>query len=559
MAPTLPMAEPMQVCGLLWPMTSALADPDLLFELMSTNPAGVVLVEAAGDLPVVYCNASFLRALGSADQQVLGSALPELLPQAERAPFTAACVEAIRTGLPQHLAAGQLASWRGSHYPLRGPAGRVTHVLSFLVPGGGPPADDARRMRRAQERVVGALAGAGGRLEPDSDVHGFLTELAATIGDLVAARRTAFWLYEPAARTMTPQPGAAGFREGQLDSVGAVPWGRGQPGAERGTAHDLLGDMPHRRALRNLGVGDFVVVPWRVGDESLGILTAFDSTRASGFVEEDVWTLQAAAGVAALMWQHRRADRELAESREREAVRLRQQIEQATQLEQLKTDFLKLASHELRGPLGVVRGYLSMIEDGTLGEVGDAVASVLPLLQAKLEEMNQLIDEMLETARLDDDALELRLTRLDLREVARTAIHGLEPLAGTRHRLVVEMPAEPMNVMGNRSRLGMILTNLVHNAIKYSPAGGDVIVRGAVADGLAHVSVRDSGVGIAPADVGRLFTRFGRVTTPDTAAIPGTGLGLYLARDLARRQGGDVDVASASGEGSTFTLTLPAV
>jgi signal transduction histidine kinase len=105
----------------------------------------------------------------------------------------------------------------------------------------------------------------------------------------------------------------------------------------------------------------------------------------------------------------------------------------------------------------------------------------------------------------------------------------------------------------------MVVANLVHNALKYSPAGGEVRVSASrAADGRAEVAVADEGVGIAAEDLDRLFTRFGRIVTPETAGIPGTGLGLYLARDLARRHGGDVGVTSEPGRGSTFTLALPA-
>jgi signal transduction histidine kinase len=105
----------------------------------------------------------------------------------------------------------------------------------------------------------------------------------------------------------------------------------------------------------------------------------------------------------------------------------------------------------------------------------------------------------------------------------------------------------------------MIVTNLLHNAIKYSPRGGEVRVSCAVQDGTACVAVSDEGMGIAEADQARLFTRFGRIATEETRSIPGTGLGLYLARDLARRHDGGIGVSSQPGRGSTFTLTLPLV
>src|SRR5262249_49946832 len=169
----------------------------------------------------------------------------------------------------------------------------------------------------------------------------------------------------------------------------------------------------------------------------------------------------------------------------------------------------------------------------------------------------QLINEIVETARLEDSALELQFNRLDLRDVVWAALHALEPLTGEGHRLVTSIADQPVAVVGDASRLRMVVTNLVHNAITYSPQGGGVCVTCDVEDGLARVAVTDQGVGIAAEDRDRLFTRFGRIVTRDTAGLPGTGLGLYLARDLARRHGGDVTVQSQPGRGSTFTPSLP--
>jgi len=109
----------------------------------------------------------------------------------------------------------------------------------------------------------------------------------------------------------------------------------------------------------------------------------------------------------------------------------------------------------------------------------------------------------------------------------------------------------------DRGRLLTILTNLIENAIKYSPAGGPVKVGIGVRDGMAEVTVRDKGLGIAAADLPRLFSRFGRIVTADNSNIPGTGLGLYFARELARMQGGEITVRSQEGAGSAFTISLP--
>ncbi len=456
--------------------------------------------------------------------------------------------------------------WNVSLYPLRGPAGQVTHVLTFMIDVS-DQAGTRARTKDAQQRVLTGLGGIGRHLSERRDGEAFCAELTEMLADLVPAASAAVWLYDPDTRTISPQPGAFGFEPAELERLRGIPCHPDGHGVlERIVFHDQVVDehvdgiWAHRdlygSAIHGLGLVDTLSVAWRAGEHRLGMVAVYGSKRASGFSEEDAWVLQAAASAAAFVRDHRQADDALAALRAREAASLRQQAEQSIELERLKTDFLKLASHELRGPLGVVRGYLSMMEDGTLAPVGPCVEPVLPLLRAKVDEMNQLINEMLDTARLEDSALQLRLTRVDLREVVQEAVRTLAPLAEGHHRFVTEASG-PVVVVADRSRLSMIVTNLVHNAMKYSPGGGDVVIACEAAGARAWLSVSDRGLGIAPDHLDRLFTRFGRIVTPETAGISGTGLGLYLARDLARRHGGDVEVVSEPGRGSTFTLTLP--
>jgi PAS domain S-box-containing protein len=238
--------------------------------------------------------------------------------------------------------------------------------------------------------------------------------------------------------------------------------------------------------------------------------------------------------------------------------RTRENSERLEALEHTKSQFLNLASHELRGPLSVVRGYVSMIEDGTLGNVTPEVKSVLPIVSSKLRQMDLLVNDMLETARLEDSRMQLDLEPLDLRDAVRRAVESLEPIDSERHNVALRLPSQPVMVVADVMRVGNILSNLIDNAIKYSPDGGEVVSTVSSRDGMAMVSVRDPGIGIAQQDMDTLFTRFGRVVTKHNRHIPGTGLGLYLSRELARLHGGDLTVVSSPGLGSTFTLTLPA-
>jgi signal transduction histidine kinase len=251
--------------------------------------------------------------------------------------------------------------------------------------------------------------------------------------------------------------------------------------------------------------------------------------------------------------------REKLEARRRhqqDADRLREKAEHLAEMEKAKSDFLRLASHELRGPAATLTGYLSMIEDESLGPIPQRLRPVMPLLKAKAHQINILANEMVEAARLEDQRPQLERKRVDLRELVRRTLLIAGTTASRKHRLRFEdAVGREVWVMGDLMRLEIVVNNLVDNAIKYSPRGGDVIAALSTDQSLARVAVRDKGIGIAADDMSRLFVRFSRLG--QLSEVPGTGLGLYLVRELARLHGGDITVVSTPGEGSEFTLSLP--
>ncbi|HSS60186.1 MAG TPA: HAMP domain-containing sensor histidine kinase [Candidatus Limnocylindrales bacterium] len=232
--------------------------------------------------------------------------------------------------------------------------------------------------------------------------------------------------------------------------------------------------------------------------------------------------------------------------------------ERLAAIEKNKSQFLNLASHELRGPVTVIRGYVSMLEDGMLGQLNERGRKAADVMASKVSEMNEMIEEMIDAARLEEGGITLRTVDSDLRDIVRDAVETVAPLAEARHRIEVDLPDRKVRVKVDPDRTRTIVANLLSNAIKYSPDGGTVTCQVRVRAGIARVAVTDEGVGIARESLPTLFTRFGRVITPRTEHLKGTGLGLFLARQLARIQGGDITVASVEGKGSTFTLQLPA-
>ncbi len=243
-----------------------------------------------------------------------------------------------------------------------------------------------------------------------------------------------------------------------------------------------------------------------------------------------------------------------AELTEVEELRLR--LEHMVALDKMKSDYMHLTVHELRSPLAIVYGYLSMIESGMLGELTPELRGAVEPSMRSVELMTQLVTELIETARLDDAHLETAGERVDVAELlTEAALHvGRSEL----HHLRLDVAPGPAIVVGDHARLLRVFGNLVDNAVKYSPAGGEILVRLTRRGGDVVVDVADQGLGIPASAMDRLFTRFGRVVTRENEDIEGTGLGLYLCREMVRRLGGDVSATSAEGQGSTFTVRLPA-
>jgi signal transduction histidine kinase len=238
--------------------------------------------------------------------------------------------------------------------------------------------------------------------------------------------------------------------------------------------------------------------------------------------------------------------------------RLREEHRRLTELEAWKSAFLRLAAHELRTPLALARGYVEMVSTDSLGAVPVPAREALSLVDAKLLEIDELVGHMTQVARLHSDQAQLDLEVLDVREVVRDALERSRPLADDGHRLVVDQPAQPVLAAVDRLRLRIGLVNLLGNAIKYSPDGGEVRCSVLSTGRWIQVTVADQGLGIDPELIDQLFQPFSRLAQAGNRRIPGLGLGLHVAREIARAHGGDLSAAANLERGSTFVLSLPA-
>jgi signal transduction histidine kinase len=229
--------------------------------------------------------------------------------------------------------------------------------------------------------------------------------------------------------------------------------------------------------------------------------------------------------------------------------------EQLLEADRLKDEFVALISHDLRTPLTSIIGYLELtLDDGNLSE---EQRGYLRVADRNADRLLHLVNDLLFVARLEAGELNLQPSELDLAALARQSVSEAGPRASAGG---VELTCETDGVVpiqADKGRMFQLLDNLVSNAIKFTPAGGGVRVSVGPANGVVRLQVTDTGIGIDPAEQGRLFERFFRTASVAEQQIPGTGLGLYIARVIVEAHGGSIEVASRPGEGSSFCVEFP--
>jgi signal transduction histidine kinase len=228
------------------------------------------------------------------------------------------------------------------------------------------------------------------------------------------------------------------------------------------------------------------------------------------------------------------------------------------EISQLKSDLLKTVSHELRTPMTVLAGYMDMMRDGSLGKVPADWEKPLEQVGAKVSELNRLVQMMLDSSRAEGPTMQVNLEEMDLGAAVALAVSAQDSEAERLNRsLRLEVPRQQVRGRADRDKILVVLRNLIENAVKYSPEGSTIDI-GLSADAEAvRVWVADRGTGIPDDDKGRIFEQFHRIERPETRNIGGTGLGLFIVRQLVEVQGGQIAVEDRPGGGSIFTFVIP--
>ena len=234
---------------------------------------------------------------------------------------------------------------------------------------------------------------------------------------------------------------------------------------------------------------------------------------------------------------------------------LRAQNERLHELGELKSTFVNALSHDLRTPLTAVVGYAEFLEDGQGGELSQVQSGYVAEIVRNAKRLEGMVDDLLDVARLEAGVFEIRRCESDVVDLAEGTIAAFLPQADARGiGLVLETGTRPAAAQVDAARLERVFANLIGNALKFTPRGGQVRVRVGLDDARVRAEVVDTGPGIAPEDVPRLFQRFSQLGDRQGG---GTGLGLFISRTIVEAHGGAIGVDSVPGEGATFWLELP--
>ena len=240
------------------------------------------------------------------------------------------------------------------------------------------------------------------------------------------------------------------------------------------------------------------------------------------------------------------------------AVAVFHDVTELKTLEQVRREFVANVSHELRTPLTAIKGYAETLLGGGLDDRARA-AQFVEVIARHAERLRALIEDLLDLAAVEQREARLAMAPVAVADIAGQAEAILRPMAEARElTLVIDVPADLPRVLADRDRLAQVLINLLDNAVKFTPPGGRVEVGARAAGSAVTIAVRDTGVGIPPGEIGRIFERFYRIDRSRDRSEGGTGLGLAIAKHLVLAMNGTIEVESVPNAGATFRVTLPA-
>lgn len=224
-------------------------------------------------------------------------------------------------------------------------------------------------------------------------------------------------------------------------------------------------------------------------------------------------------------------------------------------LERQKDDFISIASHELKTPVTSLKAYTQVLQVILAKKGDDLAVEHLSKMNKQLDKLTDLIGDLLDVTKIEAGKIQFKREYFDFAKLVHEVAESMQ-LITQKHTLVVHGSVS-QRIYGDRDRIGQVITNLISNAIKYSPRAGKIIISYRMKQNSIELSVQDFGLGIPKKKKEMVFERFFRVSGPNTQTFPGLGLGLYISSEIIKRQGGEIWVESVRGKGSTFYFSLP--
>lgn len=227
-------------------------------------------------------------------------------------------------------------------------------------------------------------------------------------------------------------------------------------------------------------------------------------------------------------------------------------------MDQMKSDFVSMVSHEIRGPMNSLLMQFKIILDGLAGEVTDKQREILERASDKVLNLNSLVTELLDLSRIESGLIAHEKEQVDMSALL-TELKNFHQAAANEKQITIELDCEAglPEIFANRQNMEELFSNLITNGIKYSPERASIYLQGVQENDWLKITVRDTGFGMRPKDMEKLFTRFYRVKDEDTRTIQGTGLGLSIVKSIVDSHHGSIKVQSEKGQGTTFTVLLP--
>ena len=310
-----------------------------------------------------------------------------------------------------------------------------------------------------------------------------------------------------------------------------------------------------------------LVTPILLRGDAIGVVCFHQAGIARFWREDEVGLVDEVAAELAVGIANARLFRSAEDSSRELGVK----IAELERTSRMKAQFLANMSHELRTPLNAVIGFSEMLLLGAHGSLTADQSDALDTVARNGRHLLGLVNDILDLSKVEAGRMELHLTLTDVRTLTSDVLAGMETLVAAKaHSVVLELPAEPLTVRADEMRVRQMLFNLISNAVKFTPNGGQIIVRGvrkpmalSAAGGAQEerdavwIAISDNGIGIAVQDQSRLFTEFSQVDASHSRRYEGTGLGLALCKRFVELHGGQIGVESSLGHGSTFWVVLP--